>query len=408
MVTTENTEALFWLKERTLFGVKMGLTNMISALERFGNPHRNFKSVHVAGTNGKGTTSAFIANSLEKIISKVGLYTSPHLVYLNERISIQGKWISNEDFIRILIRIKIGTTDLPLTYFEVVTLIAFIYFDEQGVEFAIIETGLGGRLDATNVIVPEVTIITGIGKDHELYLGDSIEKITQEKCGIIKKNKPIFIGHVPDHVLHIVKNYAGKNDSPIYQLKEPFDHYLHHNYLLAQLVLKTWFGEAISIESLSADKTHSTLLARQSRIAINHHQLMIDGAHNEDGMSAFVQFILEKEFQADEIVFGCVADKKAEKLLLHLKKLACPITLILPEMHRGQTIENLMEAAKRVGIEKFNSELSVSEYLDKIVKMEIPRNIIFCGSLYLAGEVYRWLDDKDFLKQPFIGLTINQ
>ena len=186
-------EFLYGLHSR---GIKLGLKNIESFLEACGNPHQKIQTIHLAGTNGKGSTSSIISKILQENGYKVGLYTSPHLIRFNERIRINGKPISDIEIIEFIEKHKQNLLDSSITFFEATTTLAFDYFSQKNVDIAIIETGLGGRLDSTNVLSPVQTIITEIHYDHTHILGNSIEEITAEKCGIFKDKTP-FTSHPP-------------------------------------------------------------------------------------------------------------------------------------------------------------------------------------------------------------------
>lgn len=194
------------------------LDNMISFCKLMGNPEHSFRSVHVAGTNGKGTTCQMLASVFQQAGYKTGLYTSPHLISFNERIRVNAKEISDIDLLRFFQEMEGYLKGNPLTYFELSTCIAFWYFSKEEVDIAIIETGLGGRLDATNVIVPEVSIITSIGLDHTDILGDTIEKIAAEKGGIIKTGRPVVCGEIPVAAVDVIKAIADEQKSPFHRI----------------------------------------------------------------------------------------------------------------------------------------------------------------------------------------------
>lgn len=183
-----------YLDKLGFFGWQLGLQRSIALSRFFGRPERSFASVHLAGTNGKGSTSAMLAALAQAAGLRVGLYTSPHLVHLNERIQINGKPISTRAFEALLRSCRPTVDELKATYFEVLTAIAFKYFAEQQVDLAVIETGLGGRLDSTNIITPELSIITSIGLEHQDYLGKNLAEIAGEKAGIIKRHRPCISG----------------------------------------------------------------------------------------------------------------------------------------------------------------------------------------------------------------------
>ncbi|MFA7229307.1 MAG: Mur ligase family protein, partial [Melioribacteraceae bacterium] len=179
------------------FGIKLGLDNMTALLDHIGNPHSGLKMIHIAGSNGKGSTASFIASILMEAGFKVGLYTSPHFVKFNERIRINGVMIDDNSVAEFVDGLREYISEKKPTFFEITTALAFHYFLHQKVDYAVIETGLGGRLDATNVITPLASVITSISLDHTEHLGETIEKIAAEKGGIIKPGAKLFTGIMP-------------------------------------------------------------------------------------------------------------------------------------------------------------------------------------------------------------------
>ncbi|MFC1492534.1 bifunctional folylpolyglutamate synthase/dihydrofolate synthase [candidate division KSB1 bacterium] len=210
----------FWSAEkhlysRQMFGIKLGLSNIRKILKKMGNPEKSFRAIHIAGTNGKGSTAAIIDSILRQKGIRNGLYTSPHLVSVRERFKVNGKMISPKDFTGIYERIIPLLDEIPCTFFECTTAIAYEYFRQQNVETAVIETGLGGRYDATNSLNPECSVITNIGYDHTEYLGDTLEKITGEKCGIIKENIPVISGVKQAGCRDVIEKTAEERNSPL-------------------------------------------------------------------------------------------------------------------------------------------------------------------------------------------------
>ncbi|MEW6653793.1 MAG: Mur ligase family protein, partial [Bacteroidota bacterium] len=203
-------EKLFSLRQ---FGIKLGLENILNLLNQIGSPHKKLKCFHVAGSNGKGSTSSFIASILMEHGYSVGLYTSPHFVRFNERIKINGKEIADDVIVDFVTKLENFIDKSNPTFFEITTALAFKYFEEQKVDYAVIETGLGGRLDATNVIEPVASIITSISLEHTAYLGDTIEQIAFEKAGIIKMGKPVFVGRVPPQAMDVIEKKASEKGS---------------------------------------------------------------------------------------------------------------------------------------------------------------------------------------------------
>src|SRR3989338_1387571 len=202
------------------FGIKLGLETTQKMLDVLENPHHTFKSIHVTGTNGKGSTCAFLASILQEAGYKTGLYTSPHLVKFNERIKINGFDIPHQDLLQLISEIKEKCSHLNPTFFEFTTAMAFLYFARQKVDFAVIEVGMGGRLDATNVIMPEVSIITNIGFDHMKHLGDSKEAIAREKAAIIKEKVPLVTAEQDPLLVSYFEKVCRQKQSPIFLVKD--------------------------------------------------------------------------------------------------------------------------------------------------------------------------------------------
>ncbi|HSQ77455.1 MAG TPA: Mur ligase family protein, partial [Nitrospirota bacterium] len=224
----ETIEYLYALQKH---GIKLALSNSVTLMEIMGNPHRKFRSVHVAGTNGKGSTSAFMASMLRAAGYRVGLYTSPHLVSFTERIRINNVPITEARTVELAQRVRDGykpssagrTAGLNPTFFEVTTAMAFTCFAEEGVDIAVVETGMGGRLDATNVITPLVAVITNIDIEHTEFLGNTLELIACEKAGIIKSGVPVVTGAVQPAVIRVIKREAAALQAPVYRLFDDFN-----------------------------------------------------------------------------------------------------------------------------------------------------------------------------------------
>jgi len=217
------TEVINWISGQLRFGIRPGLTRMAIALEKLGNPHLQLKTLHIAGTNGKGSTVTFLRSVLQEAGYQVGTYTSPYIETFNERISLNDIPISGADLVVCANKVypiveEINQTDLaPFTEFELITLLSFIYFQTQQVDIVVYEVGMGGRLDATNVILPLACGITNVGHDHQEILGDTLEKLAYEKLGIVKKNIPLFTTEERSNLLTLFKEHATKKQSSMIQ-----------------------------------------------------------------------------------------------------------------------------------------------------------------------------------------------
>ncbi|MCA9499257.1 MAG: hypothetical protein KC588_08690, partial [Nitrospira sp.] len=216
-------ETLDYLFSLHRFGIKLGLEAITDILARLENPQRGYPTIHVAGTNGKGSSSAMLASILQATGYRVGLYTSPHLIDFRERIRVQGTDISEESVCALIEQIRRTANPLTtLTFFEFTTALAFLHFRIQQVDIAVVEVGMGGQFDATNVLSPIGALITGIGFDHEAYLGNSLQMIAREKAGIITQKAPVVLGPMPEDILQIFETQARKWLAPCFRMGHEF------------------------------------------------------------------------------------------------------------------------------------------------------------------------------------------
>ena len=217
-------DVVAWLRNLATHGVRLELKNITELLDRIGNPQLSFRTVHVAGSDGKGSTSAMIASALRESGYRTGLYTSPHIIDLNERINVDGENISDDELLILAHEVMIVVECMNMegfdcTFFEAVTALAFLYFRKRGVDFAVIEVGMGGRFDATNVLAPDVTVITNISREHTKYLGNTIREIAFEKAGIIKPGTPCVTCNTGD-ALEVIFEVAAERGAPLVRIGE--------------------------------------------------------------------------------------------------------------------------------------------------------------------------------------------
>jgi len=225
-------ETVNYLYNLQKYGIKFGLDNISRLMSALDNPHRSFLSVHVAGTNGKGSTSAIIASILKTVGFKVGLFTSPHIISFTERVRVNGEEITENEVIELAEEIKdivVHLGDFSPTFFEVVTAMALLYFKRKKVDIAVIEVGMGGRLDATNIITPEISIITNISYDHKEFLGDTLKEIAHEKAGIIKKGVPVVASYQESEAMKVIEQKAIEKNSELYIYGRDFSSVLKRN-----------------------------------------------------------------------------------------------------------------------------------------------------------------------------------
>ena len=307
---------------------KKDIGNIIEACTILDNPHKKFKSIHIAGTNGKGSTAHIISSILQEEGYTVGLYTSPHLKDFRERIRINGIMISEKDVINFVSKNKIQFEKIKMSFFEYTVALAFNHF-ANNVDIAIIETGLGGRLDSTNIINPEVSIITNIGYDHINLLGNTLEKIAFEKAGIIKQSVPVVIGRIQKETKNIFSETADKKEAPIsfskkynYATKSLKGNYQTENINTAISALKIldWkISEENIIKGLDNISINTGIRGRWEQLK-NEPLTICDTGHNKDGISNIIRQIKKINYKKLHFVFGSVNDKDLDEILRILPK----------------------------------------------------------------------------------------
>ncbi|MCX6154292.1 MAG: bifunctional folylpolyglutamate synthase/dihydrofolate synthase [Candidatus Kapabacteria bacterium] len=404
------------------FGIKPGLERTTALLNLLDNPQNNFKSIHVAGTNGKGSVCSIVASILTEAGYKVGLYTSPHIIKFNERVRINGKKISDEDLIQISEDLLRLNRSLNCTFFEITTALAFKYFSENKVDFALIEAGLGGRFDSTNVISPILSIITKIDKDHQQYLGNTLKKIAFEKAGIIKHSIPALVAESRISLKRIFQNIADQNQSQLFFVKEvskgriakihddlsmtasvvtrnnrykdlnvPLSGY--HQLLNLQTALSAMEilipHSKIGVELIQKSLTNLTKnsgLSSRIELLRKNPPIIMDVSHNPAGLTALVDTILKSEYKSLRwnIIFGAMADKNIDKMLLPLKLIVNKLILCKPKIERAASISELEAIALNM---KFNPIVKISD-IETAIKfsMGLDEPLIVVGSFYLIEE----------------------
>jgi dihydrofolate synthase/folylpolyglutamate synthase len=391
-------------------GIKLGLKNIESFLKLCGDPHQKIKTIHLAGTNGKGSTSSIIAKILQKNGYKVGLYTSPHLINFNERIRIDGLPISDKKIIKFIENHKQTLIDSSITFFEATTALAFEHFAEENVDIAIVETGLGGRLDSTNVLSPIQTIITEIHYDHTHILGDSIEEITTEKCGIFKNNIPSITINSDQRVISTIKNQASpKNVEVSFINKEDiiiqnqtsefiiFD-YNNQNFFLPQAGSYQTQNAMLAIKACQnnfselTDKDIQTGLDQwywPARMQLMKQDFFYDVAHNRNGISVLAEDLKKIYGQKPVGVLVLKNDKINPDLVeIFSKSFQKLIISTIP----SKDILNKEEIINNPLLQQFEFIESLHEALTVIDKLEYPGGKVIFGSHYIAKEVYKFFD----------------
>jgi len=422
--------SLKWINSFQKFGIKLGLDRIKYILDELGNPQVNFKIIHVGGSNGKGSVCNIISSVLNESGYRVGKYTSPHLHDIKERITFNNQKISNNDFTNITKKIKhivekmIKIGDEP-TYFEILTAISFQYFKEKKVDYAIIEVGLGGKYDATNIVTPFISIITNISLEHQNILGKKLAQIADQKAGIIKETVPIFTASTNES-LQIIKKIADEKKSPIYVIKDKNWIRLKNNLkfqkfqikgLLKEYTVKTkllgkYQGENITlaIKALEYLKNHDvninencitlgiekTINPGRMEIVKNEPIIILDGAHNHIGITLLVE-TLKNDFEYNKLIFiiGILKDKNIKSMIPPINQNSDYI--ITTQSNNDRALEAL---ELRKIIKQLNNKIKVisKNKIKDAIKYAISitnNNDLICitGSLYTVAEA------RDYFKK---------
>jgi dihydrofolate synthase/folylpolyglutamate synthase len=412
-------KSLDYLYHLEKFGMIFGLTQIEKILNAIGNPHREIQAIHVGGTNGKGSTAAMMASILQKEGYRVGLYTSPHLTRFTERIRVNGKEIEEEEVAVLTERMKkeIESAGIasPFTFFDFTTAMALYYFNQKLVDLAILEVGLGGRLDSTNVVDPLISIITNVAKDHEEYLGKTISKIAKEKAGIIKKGRPLITAATQPRVLRLFSKTCQEKRSPYFRVgkefryvrtgDEEFDYEgLDRKLWGLRLNLKGFHQVVNAATALGAMEVLESLGYRVSTEAMvdglrgvdwpgrlemvsSSPRVILDGAHNPAGALALKES-LEKEFQYQHLILlvGIMKDKDSRSMLHLLAPLAEHIILTRPHTDRATPPLLLRKALGENG-KRTEIEEDLKKAIDRGLSLTREEDLLcITGSLYTVGE----------------------
>lgn len=374
------------------------LKNSLSLSTHLKNPHLNFKSIHVAGTNGKGSSSHMLASILQEAGYKVGLYTSPHMKDFRERIKINGKPINQKSVIEFIEENKAFLEANKLSFFEMSVGMAFDYFSRKKVSIAIIEVGLGGRLDATNIITPEASLITNIGLDHTDLLGHTMELISREKAGIIKANVPLVISEYQEEIAPVFKEIAmERNSDLVYADKEDLEEYktsLFGSYqnrnikgVLATINLLKGFNisEEHIRDGLMKVIENTGLLGRW-QILQENPKVVCDMAHNSEGLTLVLEQVNLEKFRTLHIVLGFVKEKNLDVILPLFPKDA-NYYLARPDIPRGLDVEMLMKKALEFGLKGTGYDSIPEAYKAALKKANKDDFIYIGGSTFTVAEV---------------------
>ncbi|MEI8124702.1 MAG: folylpolyglutamate synthase/dihydrofolate synthase family protein [Parachlamydiaceae bacterium] len=365
-------------------GIKLGLENSLLLSNALDNPHKKFPTVHIAGTNGKGSVTTKIAAALQATGKKVGLYTSPHISTFRERIRINGNMISEEQVVEHLDTIFsiIEKQQIPATFFELTTLLCFSHFAHENVDIAVIETGLGGRFDATNIITPKLSVITSISLEHTEFLGNTIEAIAKEKAGIIKPTVPVVIGpHVP---YSIVNGVAAAQGSPCIQVLGDFPDYHAENNAVA--------GKALEILNVDKEAITEGLQATPPCRLEVIDKVILDAAHNPDGFYHMLQATkLRFPHQKLRLVVGLSSNKDIEGCFNIVKGEAIHFYLVEANSSRAVPTETMKEILIKLEVEPalITSGKSIAETMNLAIDEANKAGdiVVVCGTFFILHEV---------------------
>jgi dihydrofolate synthase / folylpolyglutamate synthase len=438
---TTYSEALEWIHARLRLGIKPGLSRMEWMMEKLGHPERKMKTVHIGGTNGKGSTVTFLRNILEAAGYSVGTFTSPYIEQFNERISVNGKPISDEEILELTNVIRPLADELEETElggpteFEVITAMSFYYFaNVNQVDIVIYEVGLGGRFDSTNIIQPIASIITNIGLDHTNILGHTYGEIAFEKAGIIKDRIPTFTAVKNEDAIKVIKEQSEIKHAPLLRLNQDFtitSHSPQTNGEMFTLKSDDQTLEQLEISMIGQHQTENAALAvmaaqyinQDGDFSINEESIrtglkkaywpgrfeilserplvIIDGAHNDEGIKVLVQELSTRySTYSIHIVFAALKDKKLDQMIAQLDSIADEISFVSFDFPRAAQAKDLFAISKSKNkVMEDNWDTHLSEIINSLGHNQI---LVITGSLYFISEVKLYL--SEFLKNNTISL----
>jgi dihydrofolate synthase/folylpolyglutamate synthase len=427
MTYNETIEYLYSLQS---VGIKLGLDNISQLLERLGSPQVAYRSIHIAGTNGKGSTASICASMLEAAGIKTGLFTSPHLLSFTERIRVGGKDITEAFVVELANTVKDASEGLSPTFFEVVTAMAFLHFKNTGIKWAVVETGLGGRLDSTNVLEPEVSIITPISIDHTDFLGDSLKDIAFEKAGIIKNDTPVISAPQDSVVLRVIKDKARETDSELllcgddfnYEIEQTGKGQITFTFHLKDMRIKNIvlplsgrfqaMNAALAIRAyiLAADTNDLDALAPSIKkgakdtrwpgrleLVASNPDTYVDGSHNPAATATLAEELKENPLAGPSrmvLVLGVMKDKDIKGLIGPLLPLAGEIICTAPAYGRSLSAHELLNEVTAMGF-KGSEARSVKDAVAKA--RQEGKTVLVTGSFYTAGEALEALGEVGVL-----------
>lgn len=416
-------EAIDYLCRLQWHGIRPGLERMERLLAGIGNPERQFQSVHIAGTNGKGSTAALVDSVLQQGGYRVGLYTSPHLIDFSERIRICGAPIPEAQLVHLTQRLRnvlepLGLSD-AITFFELTTALAFLYFAESKVDLAVIEVGLGGRFDATNVIQPQVSAITHIDMDHEQFLGSTLLKIAGEKAGIIKTETPVVTGASQPEVVACIADVARSRRAPLWRLGQEITvrgdspqqfHYsgigtwevqcpLPGRHQIANCAVALGVIEQLRLRGVRLTDSDILEGIRQTRwegrlsTVQRRPLILLDGAHNPSGAQALAAYLTALGRRGSHwLIVGMMQDKNGSGLLSPLIPWADEVVLTCPNVARGADPQQLIPHLRNPPAAILPRLPDAIAYVES--RLQPEDTLVITGSLYVVGEAAAYFSGR--------------
>jgi len=400
-----------WMDGMGMNRMRFGLENITELLKRLGDPQNDFRSVHVAGSDGKGSTCAMIYSILLDAGVNAGMYTSPHLVRFNERISVNGNDISDSELDELMAVVRpiadqMISEGADCTFFEITTALAFLHFSRMKVEYAVLETGMGGRLDATNTVTPEVTAITNISLEHAEILGNTKEKIAFEKAGIIKNGIPVITPN-SGTVLDVIKEAAGKRNAPIIAVdRSSVDVISFRNGYVTMRYCGKEYGigipgrhqaenAAVAIECVKRIGTDVSGSIRSGLKDVRWRgrmeyfpdtDIVVDVSHTAAGAERLAEDISDVYGKAI-LILGMFDDKDSDKICCSLSKIASEVVITAPDSERAMLPERLAEMMRKYS-DNVTIRKNIGEAIDSVKGKGL---VLITGSLFMAGEAISYL-----------------
>lgn len=372
---------------------KPGLENTQAILKHVGNPEKDLRFIHVAGTNGKGSTCAFIASFLQHAGYRVGLFTSPHLVDFRERIRVNGQAIHETEVIQFCNQVR--ETALDLSFFEITLAMALVHFKRESCDYVVLETGMGGRLDATNVVTPLLAVITNIGFDHQAFLGNSLAEIAGEKAGIIKPRVPVLCGEEREELLELFRNKAKLLEAPMTcctaYIDDPTNVLPAYQRKNAAFAMEALHILGINTEGIDAVATWNTLFEQTGFIGRlfpsgRYEKLWYDASHNADGFITTMKTLKGMGHPLPIVIFGASNDKTLHHLSAFIQDvdqwIFCEFTN--PRSYRGEPLKKVISS---LGLTKIQFTRDVKEAIQRALKMRSKsQGILVTGSFFLLSD----------------------